>query len=76
MNLQSSRLTSTHTSLAAARTSCSLSLNVALLTDIQPIQELPNILVPYSARLLDIRCRLRHVLDRVTGEFDLILDTL
>ena len=35
-----------------------LDINIRLLTHVQPIKELPNILIPDSARLLDIRRRL------------------
>ena len=51
------------------------SLNVPSLTHIQTVQELSNILIPYSARLLDICSRLRHALDGVAGDLDLVLDT-
>jgi hypothetical protein len=52
-----------------------ISLDIPSLTDIQPIQELSNILIPHSARLLDIRRTLRHVLNAITAQLDLIFHT-
>ena len=46
------------------------------LTHVQPVQELSDILVPHSARLLDVRRALRHVLERVAGDLELVFDVL
>jgi hypothetical protein len=50
--------------------------DVATLTYVQTVQELPDILVPDAADLLDIGGRLRDVLKRVAGELKLVLDVL
>ena len=50
--------------------------DVAPLTHVQAVQELPDILVPHSARLLDVRGALTDGLQRVAGHFQLILDVL
>jgi len=50
--------------------------NVTPLTNIQTVQEFSDILVPYSADLLNIGGRLRDVLEGFTTQFELILHTL
>jgi len=48
-------------------------LNIALLRNVQTVQELPNILVAHSADLLDICRTLGNILERVTEQLQLIL---
>lgn len=59
---------------ALLRTPHLLFNNVASLANVQTIQELSDILVPYSAYLLDVGCGLGDVLEGFTVDFDLILD--
>jgi hypothetical protein len=51
----------------------SLINHVALLRDVETVQELPDILVPHPANLLDVRSALRDSLERVTEKDQLIL---
>lgn len=50
-----------------------ISADVAALRDVQTVQELPNILVPHSARLLDVGGGLRDVLEGVARQLQLVL---
>lgn len=50
--------------------------NVGPLRHVQTVQELPDILVPDAADLLDVGGALRYVLERVAGDLQLILDVL
>ena len=43
---------------------------------VQAVQELPDILVPDAADLLDVGGTLGHVLEGVAGDLELILDVL
>ena len=46
------------------------------LTHIQPIQELPNILIPHPTSLLHVRGTLADRLERVARHLELVLDVL
>lgn len=50
--------------------------DVTPLRNVQTVQELPNILVPHPAYLLDVGSALRNVLKRVSSDLELILHVL
>ena len=50
--------------------------NVGALGDVDTVQELSDILVSYTADLLDVGGGLRDGLEGISGELELILDVL
>lgn len=50
--------------------------NVALLRNVETVQEFSDILVSYSADLLDVGGGLGDVFERVSGKGELVLDVL